>query len=307
MSKHAYLIVANSNLSVVRTALRLIDDIRNDIYLLIDKKSRFTEDTLKLISSDVRMSNLFITNCFTVNWGGYSQIEATLKLLEMAISSGEMYEYFHFFQGSDLPIKTQDEIHSFFKNVSGQEFINIDKGRCKMAQNKCWYYHLFCHNRFYRKNKLMKALNFFFVYIQKILHIKHNVDIELYQGSALFSITRKFAVYLLSKKEEIEKRFRYSLAADECFIQSMVMCSPFKDSIRDIDKQNSSNARLIDRTRPDGKNSPHVWRKEELNYLLKQPVDICFARKFDEGVDKEIVEMIEAKLKINRSHYGKEI
>ncbi|MCJ2381161.1 hypothetical protein MUN53_11130 [Parabacteroides sp. AGMB00274] len=70
MSKHAYLIVANSNLSVVRTALRLIDDIRNDIYLLIDKKSRFTEDTLKLISSDVRMSNLFITNCFTVNWGG---------------------------------------------------------------------------------------------------------------------------------------------------------------------------------------------------------------------------------------------
>ena len=71
MSKHAYLIVANSNLSVVRTALRLIDDIRNDIYLLIDKKSRFIEDTLKLISSDVRMSNLFITNCFTVNfWGG---------------------------------------------------------------------------------------------------------------------------------------------------------------------------------------------------------------------------------------------
>lgn len=70
MSKHAYLIVANSNLSVVRTALRLIDDIRNDIYLLIDKKSRFTEDTLKLISSDVRMSNLFITSCFTVNWGG---------------------------------------------------------------------------------------------------------------------------------------------------------------------------------------------------------------------------------------------
>lgn len=55
MSKHAYLIVANSNLSVVRTALRLIDDIRNDIYLLIDKKSRFTEDTLKLISSDKRI------------------------------------------------------------------------------------------------------------------------------------------------------------------------------------------------------------------------------------------------------------
>lgn len=51
MSKHAYLIVVNSILSVVRTALRLIDDIRNDIYLLIDKKSRFSEDTLKINSS----------------------------------------------------------------------------------------------------------------------------------------------------------------------------------------------------------------------------------------------------------------
>lgn len=48
MCKHAYLIVVNSILSVVRTALRLIDDIRNDIYLLIDKKLRFSEDTLKI-------------------------------------------------------------------------------------------------------------------------------------------------------------------------------------------------------------------------------------------------------------------
>ena len=307
MGKHAYLIVANSNLSVVRTALRLIDDIRNDIYLLIDKKSRITEDVFKSISSDVKISNLHVIACFIVNCGGDSQIEATLKLLEKAICSGELYEYFHFFQGSDLPIKTQDEIHSFFESVSGQEFINIDKERSKMAQNKCWYYHFFCHNRFYRKNKLMKALNFFFVYVQKFFHIKHNIDIELYQGSALFSITRKFAIYLLSKKEEIKKRFRYSLAADECFIQSIAMRSPFKNSIRDIDKTNTSNARLIDRTRPDGKNSPHVWRKEELGYLLKQPVDICFARKFDECIDKEIVELIEAELKINSSRYGKEI
>ena len=70
MGKHAYLIVANSNLSVVRTALRLIDDIRNDIYLLIDKKSRITEDVFKSISSDVKISNLHVIACFIVNCGG---------------------------------------------------------------------------------------------------------------------------------------------------------------------------------------------------------------------------------------------
>lgn len=34
--------------------------------------------------------------------------------------------------------------------------------------------------------------------------------------------------------------------------------------------------------------------KRRAKLSFKQPVDICFARKFDEGVDKEIVEMIEA-------------
>ena len=72
MGKHAYLIVANSNLSVVRTALRLIDDIRNDIYLLIDKKSRITEDVVKSSSSDVKISNLYVITCFIVNCGVFS-------------------------------------------------------------------------------------------------------------------------------------------------------------------------------------------------------------------------------------------
>ena len=35
MGKHAYLIATNSNLSVVRTCLRMIDDKRNDIYLCL--------------------------------------------------------------------------------------------------------------------------------------------------------------------------------------------------------------------------------------------------------------------------------
>ncbi len=74
----------------------------------------------------------------------------------------------------------------------------------------------------------MKALNFFFVYVQKILHIRHNIDIDLYQGSALFFITRDLAKYLLEKEPEIQNRFCWSLAADECFIQSVVMSSPNK-------------------------------------------------------------------------------
>ena len=222
-------------------------------------------------------------------------------MLKSALSSGIEYRYLHFFQGSDLPIKTQDEIHHFFDNCRGQQFISVEKSRSMMAESKCWYRHFFCHNRFYRKNRMMKALNFAFVYLQKGLHIRYNTDIKLYQGSALFSITKGFAEYLIKNEEEIHRRFRWSLAADECFVQTMAMKSEYKDFIEGIEGQTSCNARLIDRTRPDCKNSPHVWRSDELDFILNQPTNICFARKFDERIDIDIVKQIEITLLQHRN------
>lgn len=39
MKKHAYLIIANKNPEQLKKLLGSLDDERNDIYLLIDKKS----------------------------------------------------------------------------------------------------------------------------------------------------------------------------------------------------------------------------------------------------------------------------
>lgn len=215
----------------------------------------------------------------------------------MVNKSGVKYDYLHFFQGSDLPVKTQNEIHDFFDNNSGYEFVSVEKARCSMAENKARYRHFFCHNRFFRKNKLVKALNFGLVYIQKLLNIQKNTDIRLYQGSALFSITGECARYIETQISSIYKRFRYSLAADEVFMQSILMASPYRDRIKDIDKEVTCNARMIDRTRPDGKNSPHIWRADEFNFLMSLPQEYCFARKFDEKVDMEIVEKIYHSIK----------
>lgn len=194
-----------------------------------------------------------------------------------------------------MPIKTKDEIRAFFRNNSGKEFVLVEFERSTMAENKCHYYHFFCHNRFFRKNRLVKAANFGLVEIQKAFHIKKNMDISVFQGSALFSITQGFAEYLIETEQEIEKRFRYSLAADECFIQTMIMKSPFRDYLYLNRKGQTSNARLIDRTRPDGKNSPHIWRDSESDYIASQPSEICFARKFDAEIAPGIVEYIQKR------------
>ncbi len=293
MGKHAYLIVANSNFLVLETCLRLLDDIRNDIYLLLDKKIKVKKETLSRLNEIVKISTLHIYNDMVVNWGGGTQIYAALFLMEETIKSKyKNYDYVHFFQGSDLPIKSQDQIHAFFDEQNDIQFVNIQKKSYKMAINKCHYRHFFCDNRFFRTNKFIKALNFGLVEIQKILRIRKNLDIALFQGSALFSITGDCVSYVLSRKDEIKKRFRFSLAADEVFLQSILMDSCYKEKISKIDTDSSSNARLIDRSRPDGKNSPHVWRTNEFDYIINQPNEICFARKFDEKVDYEIAKKI---------------
>ena len=140
--------------------------------------------------------------------------------------------------------------------------------------------------------------------IQKIFHIRKNKDIDLYQGSALFSITADCAEYVQAAEAEIRKRFRFSLAADEVFIQTILMNSRYKEKIKNISETVSSNARLIDRTRPDGKNSPHVWRNNELDYILSRSGAFCFARKFDENIDLEIAENICSIIKGNMKASG---
>ncbi len=297
MTKHAYLIAANANLQVLEVCLELLDDARNDIFLIFDKKSHITIECKEALKSKVKQANFKILDDIIINWGGWTQIEAVLKLLHAANHSNTYYSYIHFFQGSDLPIKNQDEIHAYFDKSAPMNFVSVEKNRKAMAQRKCWYRHIFCHNRFFRKNKFVKALNFGLVEIQKLFGMTINQDVDLYQGSALFSITGECANYVESKADEIERRFRYSLAGDEVFLQSILMASEYRNTLSKIDCETSSNARLIDRTRPDGKNSPHVWRTNEIGTLLSQPEECCFARKFDERVDMTVVSMLADHIK----------
>lgn len=294
MGKHAYLIVANTNLKVLATCLRMIDDPRNDIYILFDKKCKIKTDKLRNLSSNVSRSNLFFLDPIVVNWAAYSLIEAEMLLIDRACSGEQKYDYLHISQGSALPIKKQDDIHSYFDKMAGTEFVNI-KLDSRFAEFKCWYRHFFAQNKYYRYNKLVKAANVISVSIQKALNIRKNLDITLYQGSGLCSITYEFGQYLSSRHDEIRRRFKYSLAADECFIQTMAMASKFGQNIHLLDASQTDNAWLIDWTLPREKNSPHVWTMADKDLLFNQPEGICFSRKFGDSVDLDIIRAVEER------------
>ena len=66
MSKHAYLIIAHSEPEILRILVSCIDDVRNDIFIHIDKKSNI--ENFSNIHTD--SSNLFfLKDRINVKWG----------------------------------------------------------------------------------------------------------------------------------------------------------------------------------------------------------------------------------------------
>ena len=97
-----------------RTLLRMIDDPRNDIFVHMNVKNKEYDEAE--IEKYVHYSRLRHVERTSVNWGGYSLINAELLLLK-ASTSEENYQRYHLLSGADLPIKTQDEIINFLPNI----------------------------------------------------------------------------------------------------------------------------------------------------------------------------------------------
>ena len=118
MGKHAYLIAAHSQFSLLQKLIDTIDHERVDIYVHIDKKVKV------LPKLTTNKSKLKYVKRVKVNWGAYSQIKYELNLMKEALNT-EAYDYVHIISGVDLPLRSQEEILRFFDENKGKEYVQI--------------------------------------------------------------------------------------------------------------------------------------------------------------------------------------
>lgn len=84
IQKHAYCIIAHNDERLLNILLSQLDDIRNDIFLLIDSKSYLkNEDILT-----PQKSRLFLLPRMDIRWGDISQIDAELNLFNYVKMGG---------------------------------------------------------------------------------------------------------------------------------------------------------------------------------------------------------------------------
>lgn len=280
IAKHAYLILAHKSDYVFRSLLRMIDDERNDIFIHMDKKNRTYKESETV--GIVRKSRVYHCKPLKCTWGAFSIVKAELSLLHLATGT-DHYSYYHLLSGQDLPIKSQDTIHKFFELNSGKEFIGFDKLQF-YHDDRVRVYHLF--QEILGRRSL--CLNNKFLALQRVIGVYRNRNINFQKGHQWFSITDRFARYVLSEKNQIRKLFRFTFCPDELFVQTMLINSQYSENqyMKDYGNFCGTVMRKIDWKR----GSPYIFRKEDFGEL--DDAQEMFARKFDENEDKEIIDMI---------------
>lgn len=278
MSKHACLIMAHDEFSVLKKSLFLMDDTRNDFYVHVDKKVKgFNPQDFYSI---VKKGRLFFVPRTKVTWGAYSQINAELILLKAAVKNN--YEYYHLLSGSDLPLKSMDEMHDFFDQRKGHELITFDR---VAYETKNFYfrikeYHVLQELMGKNRTGLLNFLNKVSSKSQSILKIDRmkNSKLDFQKGLNWFSITHDLAQYVLLHEPEIRKQYRFTIMADEIFLHTLVWNSPFRASICE------------DITRITKKGRPYIFRIEDFDFLMQS--NAFWGRKFSEKVDSTIIDKI---------------
>lgn len=287
MGKHAYLIIAHNNWDQLHFLISLLNDPRNDFFILIDAKARHF-DTQRFISSS-ESQNIFFVPQIDIRWGSYSLIEAELMVLKSAISHSS-YDYYHLLSGVDMPLKSQRIIHDFFDSYQGTEFVDYDKYNNAEALDRARY-HYFLQTIIGRKrHSIIKYFRDILVLIEKLIGINRVKDIEndLGKGSAWFSITDNFARYVISNEAFIKKHFADTYCCDEVFLQTLLNRSPYKKNWFGYKNPDIyySNLRYMDWTR--GK--PYTFTRDEFEELTRTPY--LFARKFGTDIIDESVNQI---------------
>lgn len=274
--KLAYIIQAHKGFKQLSILIDILSK-NSDVYLHIDLKNNYLYQQLK--DHYLTQDNIFIIpNRVSVNWSGFSQVKATLNLLESV--RGKNYDYVTLLSGQDLPIKSHSEIISFLSVDVHREFIHI------APDYKNYNWRLLRYSPWSESTSIrnfpLNKINSISIKLQNLLNIKKSFfnDLDIYMGSSWFTITNDAVEYILNSiDDKLIEGFRSTTCSDEHFIQTLLMNSSFKEKVV------GENIVYIDWS--EGNPNPKILTMDDYSKLKNSTK--LFARKFDIDIDSDII------------------
>ena len=254
------------------------------VYLHIDKKSKGLIETINdSFTGDSRV--VILTERYPVYWGSFNQIQATFALMKKA-KEFNSEDYYMLISGQDMLIKKPMDLLSFFSQHKGKQFLmNFklpDPQWNEGGLNRLAYFHIDIPGRSYLSNRITSLIHRF----QDLIGYKRKVYFEQYGGSNWFNLDAgalNYIVDFVNQNPKYLNSFKYSRCADEIFVQSVLMNSPFKDEVINDD------LRYVDWS--SGPEYPRILRESDLEKMHVEK-NKFFARKFDANVDDFIIKKL---------------
>ncbi|WP_411274162.1 beta-1,6-N-acetylglucosaminyltransferase [Daejeonella sp.] len=286
--KIATIITIYKQPELIERLLRTMEHAGFDFYLHIDKKVDIAE--YRYLSN---IPNTYILKKrFDIKWAGYSMIDALTYGMREILKSGIEYDFINHMSGQCYPIKPISLIYDFFNSHKGSNFLN-----CETYPSDWWNKAVGRFELYHFPSYSIRGIHRFSDVLTKFLpRRKLPFDYTLYGGAfgAYWTITSATADHIinyLERNKNVENFFRKTWGPDEVLFNTLVMNSPFCAQV--INK----NYRYIDWSA--GLPNPKILTIDDYENLTDS--DAFFARKFDLGVDREILNIIDKNLLIKET------
>jgi hypothetical protein len=287
MGRFAYLVMAHHRPDLANELINALDDVRNDIYIHIDIKSKdeWNINTTK--------AHIYFIESMSVNWGGYTQIQCELNLISGAVKNGP-YDYYHLLTGATFPIKNQNEIHEFFEK-NDYEFIGFDNAVDFSFRAKYWTLFSEAGKLNGVKRNAIKGARRIGLKLQKMFNINrlNKYYGEIKKGIAYWSITDSCAKFILSQEHLIKKMFSGTISGDELFVQTIVYNSQFRSKIFDLQNEEKGSLRVFTWGPGDIDRPGHNFILDDMDAMLNN--NSLFALKFEGRDGLKIIEEIKCQ------------
>lgn len=243
-------------------AIHRPDDV---FFIRIDSKSG--PGVLAQVTSLVQaLPNVVVLPPMQINWGGWSQVASELDAMDVALRTGEDWDYFINLSGQDYPIKSRDKILSTLEQSYPLNHIRVWSFEDVRGDEP---------NDPHLKERVSVEA-FGRVRTLPVRWSLRNPE-RRYKGSGWHTLSHEFCEWILESKEarSLTRRMRHTVCPDETYFQVALMASPFRD------RRTPDCGRYFEFP------GPKVLRMDDLPSLLRP--DNLFARKFDSSVDQAVL------------------
>lgn len=276
--KFAYLILAHKNPHQLRDMVNVLQDGDNYFFIHIDKKS----DISLFINENYTTPDqvFFCTERVDISWGGFSEIEGTMKLIYMLKSRNINPDYIHLLSGQDYPLQTNFAIKDFFKKQNNKSFMEFfplpyENWSGNGGINRLDYKWIIDEVGLDRAYFLVEAQK------QREMKRAYPEGFKPYGGSQWWSLTNECIDHIAQvcvPGNILYEFYKNTFVPDEMLFHTVLLNSQLSDQII------NNNLRYIDWS--NGPECPRILRMDDLHKLKSSKK--MYARKFDDLIDQEV-------------------